>query len=103
MRWLVPSIGIVLDKTALMWRWRRHFAPIGIMAALLRRALRTALILPVLSRALLRRIGRRLVIAWPAPRRYGGMLWGSVAARARRRRIARRHERACARVACALR
>jgi hypothetical protein len=94
MRGLVPSIGIILVKSAFMWWWRRHFAPIRIMAALLRRALRTALILPVLPRALLRGIGRRRIIARPAPRRYGGMWWGSVAAGTRRRRIARRYQRA---------
>ena len=103
MRRLVPFIGIVLAKSALMWRRRRHFAPIRIMAARLRRALRTTLILSVLPRALLRRIGRRRIIAWPRPRRYGGIRWGSIAAGTRRRRIARRHQRACARIAGALR
>src|SRR5215207_10243540 len=105
MRRLMPAIGIVLTKSSLMIRrqWRRHFTPIGIWAALLRRALRTRLILPVLPRALLRRIGRRRIIGGPAPRRYGGIRRGFVAAGARRRRIARRHQRACARIDWALR
>ena len=95
----MPSIGIILAKSTLVRRWRRHFAAIRVMAALLRRALRTALILPILPRALLRWIGRRRRIAWPASRRCGG----SVAARTRRGRIARWHQRAWARIACALR